>query len=111
MPLRYMANLFAAGNEETVAAVYRKLIAVRIYMRSQRVKDVSAAEAQLALGLGDTNPEEAEAIFRLTSLPTFEERFVIPPLGREVAIEQTLDPYTHKPEAGFGFRQKAERRW
>ena len=111
VPLRYMANLFAAGNEEAAAAVYRKLIAVRIYMRAQKVKDVSEAEAELALGLGDTNPEEAEAIFRLTSLPTFEERFVIPPLARETAIEATLDPFTHKPEAGFGFRQKAERRW
>jgi nitrate reductase beta subunit len=111
VPLRYLANLFAAGNEEAVEAVYRKLIAVRIYKRAQTVKDVSAAEAQLALGLGETTPEEAEAIFRLTSLPTFEERFVIPPLAREVAIEQTLDPFTHKAAAGFGFRRTAERRW
>src|SRR5690606_4051820 len=28
LPLRYMARLFAAGNEEEVARVYRKLIAV-----------------------------------------------------------------------------------
>jgi nitrate reductase beta subunit len=111
VPLRYLAHLFAAGNEEVVAAVYRKLIAVRIYQRGQTVKDVSAAEVQLALGLGETTPEEAEAIFRLTSLPTFEERFVIPPLAREMAIEQTLDPSTHKSSAGFGFRQAAERRW
>ncbi|MCC7353366.1 MAG: nitrate reductase subunit beta [Anaerolineae bacterium] len=111
MPLRYMASLFSAGNEETVAAVYRKLIAVRIYMRAQRVKDVPEAEVQEALAQGKTTPEEAEAIFRLTSLPTFEERFVVPPLAREAAIEQTLDPFTHKPEAGFGFRQAPERRW
>jgi nitrate reductase beta subunit len=111
MPLRYMASLFAAGNEEVVAAVYRKLIAVRVYMRSQRVQDVSEAEVQQALTQGQTTPEEAEAIFRLTSLPTFEERFVIPPMAREVAIESTMDPLTRKQEAGFGFREAPARRW
>ncbi|MFQ5875998.1 MAG: nitrate reductase subunit beta, partial [Dehalococcoidia bacterium] len=89
VPIRYMASLFSAGNEEVVEAVYRKLIAVRVHMRSQRVKDVSEAEAQQALSQGMTTPEEAEAIFRLTSLPTFEERFVVPPMAREMAIEET----------------------
>ena len=111
VPLRYMAALFAAGNEEIVAAVYRKLIAVRMYKRAQRVGDLPTGEVQRALDAGGVTPEEAEAIFRLTSLPTFEERFVVPPLAREQAIEQTLDPYTHKPLAGFGFRQAPERRW
>jgi nitrate reductase / nitrite oxidoreductase, beta subunit len=111
MPLRYMASLFAAGNEEIVAAVYRKLIAVRVYMRAQKVKDVSEAEVEQALAQGQTTPEEAEAIFRLTSLPTFEERFVIPPLAREEAIESAQDPLTHKEQVGFGFRQAPTRRW
>ncbi|RIK35801.1 MAG: nitrate reductase subunit beta, partial [Chloroflexi bacterium] len=111
MPLRYMASLFAAGNEAQVEAVYRKLIAVRVYMRSHKVGDVPEAEVQEALSQGKTTPEEAEAIFRLTSLPTYEERFVVPPLAREGAIEQTQDPFTHKQEAGFGFRQAPERRW
>ncbi|MEE9248235.1 MAG: nitrate reductase subunit beta [Dehalococcoidia bacterium] len=111
MPVRYLASLFSAGNEEVVKAVYRKLIAVRVYMRSQRVKDVTEAEAQRALSQGMTTPEEAEAIFRLTSLPTFEERFVVPPMAREMAIEETVDPYTHKPASGFGLRQVPQRRW
>lgn len=111
MPLRYMASLFSAGNEAIVEAVYRKLIAVRIYKRAERVKDYLPEEVQQALESGQTTAEEAEAIFRLTSLPTFDERFVVPPLAREQAIEQTLDPYTHKPSAGFGFRQRPERRY
>jgi nitrate reductase beta subunit len=111
VPLRYMASLFAAGNEDVVAAAYRKLIAVRVYMRAQRVGDVPAAEAEQALITGRVTASEAEAIFRLTSLPTFEERFVVPPLAREVAIEQTTDPYSHKPAAGFGFRLAPARRW
>ncbi len=111
VPLRYMANLFAAGNEEVVADVYRKLIAVRVWMRAQRVGDVPEAEVQEALQVGKTTPEEAEAIFRLTSLPTFEERFVVPPLAREAAIEPVMDPFTRKQEGGFGFRQAPARRW
>ena len=55
--------------------------------------------------------EEVEAIVRLTALPTFDERFVVPPLAREQAIEQTLDPFSHKPAAGFGFREAPKRRF
>jgi len=59
--------------------------------------------------VGGTTPEEAEAIYLLTSKPTFEERFVVPPLAREVAIEQTLDPFSQKREGGFGFRKAPAR--
>lgn len=111
IPIRYMASLFSAGNEEIIREVYRKQIAVRLYKRSQRVKDISAEEAAEALRIGKTTPEEAEAIFNLTSLPTMEERFVIPAFAREEAIEQSLDPYTHKPAAGFGYREAPGRRW
>jgi nitrate reductase beta subunit len=111
VPLAYMASLFSAGNMEAVAAVYRKLIAVRIFMRSKRVNDVPAAEVEDALRAGRTTADEAEAIFRLTAMPTLEERFVVPPLGREMAIEATMDPFTHKREGGFGFRAAPGRGW
>ncbi len=110
-PLRYMANLFAAGNEEAVAAVYRKMIAVRIYKRSRTAKDVPEADVTAALAQGQTTPEEVEAIFRLTAMPTFDERFVIPPLAREEAIESTTTAFTQKREGGFGFRKPPARGW
>ena len=110
-PLRYMASLFSAGNEEVVAKVYRKLYAVRVLMRAKSVGNVPDAEVEAALEKGRTTAEEAEAIFRLTSMPTFQERFVLPPLAREQQIEATVDPYRHKQEAGFGFRQPGERRF
>ncbi len=111
IPLRYMASLFAAGNEEMVAAVYRKLIAVRMYMRAQRVQDVPEAEVAHALAQGNTTSEEAEAIWRLTSMATFDERFVLPPMARERAIEMEEETFKHKREAGFGFKQTGQRRW
>ena len=111
IPIRYMASLFSAGNEEIVAEVYRKLFAVRVHMRGKTAGDVPAAEIEQALAAGGTTATEAEAIFRLTAMPTWDQRFVIPPMTREVAIEGTVDPFTRKQETGFGTRQPAERRW
>ncbi len=111
VPLKFMASLFSAGNEEVVAEVYRKLIAVRIHRRSATVHDVSPAELQEAYAAGRTGAAEAEAIFRLTALPTYDERFVVPAMSRETAIEATVPPFTNKQETGFGTRQRPERRF
>ncbi len=111
VPLRYMASLLAAGNEEVVASVYRKLLAVRLYKRAEKVGDVDASALERALAEADITAEEAEAIFRLTSMPTFQERFVLPPLARERAVEATTDPFARKQETGFGLRTPPERRW
>jgi nitrate reductase beta subunit len=53
--------------------------------------------------------EEAEAIYQLTSLPTYQERFVIPPYSREGDIEEVYDPQQRKAETGFGKRQSPHR--
>ncbi len=111
LPIKYMARLFSAGNTDVVEAVYRKLIAVRIFMRGKRVNDVPESEVREALAAGGTTAEEVETIFRLTSMPTFEERFVVPPLAREQAVEATVDPFTRKREGGFGFRTAPARRF
>ena len=58
---------------------------------------------------GKTNTKEADAIFRLTSLATFEERFVIPPAHREESIEMLEATADVKGNTGFGFKQKPER--
>jgi len=109
IPLRYMASLFAAGNEAAVTAVYKKLMAVRIFRRARALQDIAPDELAEAMTEGETTPEEAEAIFRLTSLSTFEDRFRIPPLAREMDIEALGDPQKHKTSTGFGFRRKSKR--
>jgi hypothetical protein len=82
-----------------------KMIAVRIYKRAQTVGDVTEEEANAALAKAGMDAEEAEAIYHLTSLPTYQERFVIPPYSREGDIEETYDPQQRKAETGFGRRQ------
>ena len=51
----------------------------------------------------DCTPQEAQAIYELTSLCTFDQRFVIPPAHREEAIQMMEDPLSHKQSVGFGF--------
>jgi nitrate reductase beta subunit len=111
VPIRYMAALLSAGAEEVIEEVYKKLLAVRIYKRGQTVGDISASEVKRVLDEGRTTPEEVEAIYHLTSMPTFEDRFVIPPFLREMAIEKVVNPETHKGEAGVGYLHPPKRGW
>jgi len=103
VPLRFLTNLFGAGNEGTVRYALRKQKAVRWYRRAVTVGDVSMDLAERMLREADTTVEEADAIYRLTSLCTFEDRFVIPPMHREEALQMLQDPLEHKQQAGFGF--------
>ncbi len=87
----------------------KKQMAVRIYRRAVTVGDVSRKDAARVLREADCTEEEAEAIYRLTSLCTFEDRFVIPPMHREEAIEMLEDPLQHKASVGFGFMTPPKR--
>ena len=110
-PVRYIARMLAAGNEKPVTTAYKKMIAVRLYKRAETVGDVSDSDVATALSGAGIDPQEAEAIYRLTSLVTFQDRFVIPPMGREVTIEAVKDPLKHKGESGFGKRRPPRRGW
>lgn len=81
----------------------------------QTVAGLKNEEVNHALACAGMTPEEAEAIFRLTSLPTYEERFVVPPLKREQSIESTRNPLTQKREAGStrfpGSQKEPARGW
>jgi nitrate reductase beta subunit len=109
VPVRYMSRMLAAGNDELVVKAYQKMIAVRLYKRAETVGDVTSDEATAALAKAGMSAEEAEAIYQLTSLPNYQERFVIPPYGREGDIEEVYDPQQRKAESGFGKRQSPHR--
>ncbi len=103
VPMAFLAKLFGAGYEGQVRYALRKQKAVRVYRRATTVGDVDPAFLKKTLEAADCTPAEAEEIYRLTSLCTFEDRFVIPPSHREQAIEALHDPLTHKQGVGFGF--------
>ncbi|MBK5293611.1 MAG: nitrate reductase subunit beta, partial [Acidobacteriia bacterium] len=93
VPVKFLANLFGAGHEGKVRYALRKQKAVRWLRRALTVGDVDMATAEAMLREADSSAEEADAIYRLTSLCTFEDRFVIPPAHREEAIEMMRDPH------------------
>ncbi|MCB0772981.1 MAG: nitrate reductase subunit beta [Flavobacteriales bacterium] len=109
LPMKYLASLFTAGDEEKVRNVLRKLLAVKIHRRDATVGDLPKEEVEEALNIGRTNAAEADAIFRLTSLATFNERFVIPPAHREESIEMMEATADTKGETGFGFKMRPAR--
>ncbi len=109
VPMKFLANLFGAGHEAKVRYALRKQKAVRWYRRALTVGDVEMSAAEHMLREADCSLQEAEAIYRLTSLCTFDERFVIPPMHREEALQMLQDPMEHKQGAGFGFVDAPER--
>lgn len=109
LPMKYLASLFTAGDTKKVEDVLKKLLAVKISRRNTTVGDLTEQEVKAALDGGRTNTKEADEIFRLTSLATFEERFVIPPAHREESIEMLEATADVKGNTGFGFKIKPER--
>ena len=110
-PLKYMASLFSAGDEEKVKCILKKLMAVRIYRRWKTVGDYDEAKVNTILEEADISAEMAEGIFHLTSLAKFDERFVIPAAHREQAIEMLEYTGDTKGSTGFGFRERPQRGW
>jgi nitrate reductase beta subunit len=109
LPIKYLANLFAAGNEAIIRPIMRKMLAVRIYMRRKTVDGVIDEKTLALLAEAGTNSEEVEAIYKLTTLPNMKEAFVIPKYHRETAIEAWEDPLVHKGDAGLGYIQPPKR--
>ena len=110
-PLKYMANLFTAGDEGRIERILKKMMAVRIHRRGKTVGDIPEERVNAALKDVGLTPEAADEIYHLTSLAKFDDRFVIPPAHREQAIEMMEFTGDTKGSVGFGIKQKAERGW
>jgi nitrate reductase beta subunit len=103
LPMRYLASLFSAGDEERIRSVLEKMLAVRMYRRAKEVDDITAEQVNVLFEKTGLTEKECEEIYRLTALPTFEDRFVIPASHREYQTELAMgDAYTFKAEIGIG---------
>lgn len=96
IPMKYLANLLTAGDEEPVAKALEKLIAMRAYMRSKSYE--GAADETLPGKVGMTGLDIDE-MYRLMAIANYEDRFVIPTSHREYAE----DAYDLRGECGFSF--------
>jgi nitrate reductase beta subunit len=109
-PLKYMANLFSAGDTTAVSDRLKKLMAVRLHRRRETVGDVK--EGTVAAALADTGltAQLADDIYYLTSLATFDDRFVIPAAHREQATEMLEFTGDVQGSTGFGFKTETAKR-
>lgn len=109
LPMKYLASLFSAGNTGQVVDVMKRLMAVRLHRRGVTVGDLNKAEISTAMNEVHMDADTADAIFRLTALATFDERFVIPPAHREESIEMLEATADVKGNTGFGFKETPAR--
>jgi len=72
------------------------------------VGEAVPGESEHALARAGISPREAEEIYRLTAVSSYDERFVVPPAAREQAIESFADPYAERGETGTGFLRKGK---
>ncbi len=108
-PIKYMANLFGAGDEELLVDKLKKLMAIRIYRRYKTVGDITKEKSDKALKEVNLTEDDAEGIYYLTSLAKFDDRFVIPAAHREQSIEMMESTADVKGSTGFGFKEKPVR--
>jgi len=109
LPVKYLASLFSNGDTQAITDIYEKLLSVKLHRRNETVGDLTDAEVKELMAKSKVTKNTANAIYRLTSLATFEERFVIPPAHREESIEMLEATADAKGETGFGFKEKPER--
>lgn len=109
MPLKYLANLFGNGDEELIKTILKKEMAVRLHRRDVTVGDLNKEMVAQSLKEVGFNTEMADAVYNLTSLAKFDDRFVIPPAHREQAIEMSEFTGDRKGSTGFGFTERPAR--
>jgi nitrate reductase / nitrite oxidoreductase, beta subunit len=96
IPLRYLANLLTAGDEEPVARALERMMAMRAFMRSRHVAGVENLEVLARAGLSRASVED---MYQLMAIANYEDRYVIPTTHREYA-ENAFDL---KSACGFTF--------
>jgi nitrate reductase beta subunit len=82
IPIAYLANLLAAGDEGVVRGVLGRLAAMRAFMRKEQVLGVREEEIASRVGM---EPADLEHMYRLLAIAKYEDRYVIPQAHTEVA--------------------------
>lgn len=87
IPVKYLANMLTAGDEEPIANALERMLAMRAYMRSKTVDGV--IDESIAKHVGLTG-RMIEDMYKIMALADYEDRFVIPTTHRE-QVEEAYD--------------------
>ena len=96
IPMKYLANLFTAGDEAPVINALERMLAMRSYKRSEQVDGVEDLEVLQRVGL---SVDQVEEMYRYMAIANYEDRFVIPTSHKAYAE----DAYSMKSSCGFSF--------
>jgi len=99
IPVRYLANLMAAGDEDVVVDALNRMLAMRTYMRESKVFGRERPELLTKAGL---SLAEAEDMHQLMAIANYEDRFVVPSSHRSYS-ESTFDLAAEQGDCGFAF--------
>jgi nitrate reductase beta subunit len=96
IPLRYLANLLSAGDEDVIARALERMLAMRMFMKGRHVdgRDNVAILEQVGMDV-----RQMEEMYHLLAIADYEDRFVIPTAHRELAE----DAYELRGACGFTF--------
>jgi nitrate reductase beta subunit len=96
LPLKYLANLLTAGDEEPIARGLERMLAMRAYMRAKTVDGVIDENIATRVGL---SCHDIEDMYATMAIANYEDRFVIPTAHREL----DEDAYNLRGSCGFSF--------
>ena len=82
IPVEYLAELFTAGDTNTVTAVLRRLAAMRSFMRGITLGHEPDESIPLSVGMTST---EMHAMYRLMAIAKYADRYVVPTAHEEQA--------------------------
>jgi nitrate reductase / nitrite oxidoreductase, beta subunit len=99
IPVRYLANMLTAGEEEPVVNALERMLAMRAYMRAKTVDGREATEILDRVGL---TRNQVEDMYRYMAIANYEDRFVIPTNKREYS-SAIYDGITERGGCGFSF--------
>ncbi len=100
IPVKYLANLLTAGDEDEIRIVLKKLAAMRSYMREKNISDRSDSSIAESVAM---STEGIEDLYRLLAIGKYEDRFVIPERQGETA----RPAYYDQGSCGFSFAEGA----
>ncbi|MEZ5483073.1 MAG: hypothetical protein R3E73_13240 [Porticoccaceae bacterium] len=97
IPVKYLANMLTAGDEEPVLLALKRLLAMRAYKRSQIVENQRDLQVLEDVGLTELQVEE---MYRYLAIANYEDRYVIPTAHREEAMSEA---FAERGGCGFSF--------
>jgi len=94
IPVRYLANMLTAGDEEPIVKALERMLAMRGYMRAKTIDGVVDLGIAQRVGL---TPAQIDEMYKIMALADYEDRFVVPTTHREL----TEDAYDLRGGCGF----------